>query len=67
VSPGRYHTAAGSTLVLSGRIGGIAELVFDWLEEGGCVECVPDPYPDDGCLTWTCEHCEGGSTLWIED
>lgn len=64
---GTYHTAAGSTLELSGEHGGRAVVEFDWLEEGGCCDCVPIPYPDHGELTWTCDECGGGHAVWIPD
>lgn len=59
---GVYSTAAGSTVKLSGRHGGIAETAFDWFEEpDACCECRVDPYPQDGRLTWECDYCGGGS------
>lgn len=59
---GRYRTVAGSEVVISGRHGGRAEVTFDWLEElSACPDCVVDPYPHDGELTWECDHCGGGS------
>lgn len=61
---GRYHTKAGSTLEISGKYSGIATLDFDWLEEGGCIDCEPNPYPeeDDGewFVVWACDYCGGG-------
>lgn len=61
---GVYITKAGSTVTISGKYSGIAEVDFDWLEEGGCIECEPHPYPspNDGGwdLIWDCEECGGG-------
>ena len=58
---GTYTTLAGSVVSISGAHAGIVEVSFDWLEEGACVECVVDPYPSDGRLTWSCAECGGGS------
>lgn len=66
---GKYKTAAGSTVELSGRNGGISLVNFDWLEEpNACIDCQADPYPEDFgtgelYLTWSCSNCEGGSAL----
>jgi len=66
---GTYHTAAGSTLTVSGEHGGTRELEFDWLEEeNACIDCVPEPYEDDeGHLVWHCEVCGRGDAKWIPD
>jgi hypothetical protein len=59
---GTYRTAAGSTLKISGKHGGIVEVDFDWLEEpDACLDCSPSPYPDEDFLTWQCDYCGGGS------
>ena len=61
MNPGTYRTSAGSIVTLSGAHGGIAEVEFDWFEESdACIDCVVNPYPDDGYLTWDCEECGGG-------
>jgi hypothetical protein len=58
---GTYRTKAGSTLTISGKHSGIAEVEFDWLEEGACCDCQANAYPDDdGFLTWDCDECGGG-------
>ena len=62
-----YRTRAGSIVRISGKHGGIAEVEFDWLEEGGCFDCKVNPYPaDDGYdwyMTWDCEYCGGGKAI----
>ncbi len=59
---GKYRTKAGSTMTISGKHGGISDVSFDWVEEdNACVDCQPDPYDEDGYLTWNCDHCDGGS------
>ena len=55
-----YKTAAGSTMKISGKHGGIYEVDFDWFEEGGCYNCEPSAREDDGFLVWYCEECGGG-------
>ena len=62
----KYRTANGSTLELSGKHGGISHVVFDWLEESGCVDCQAEPYPEefdenDLRLVWHCTYCGGGN------
>ena len=61
---GTYKTRAGSIVTISGRYSGIAEVDFDRLEENACIDCEPDPYPeDDGdgyYLKWHCDYCGGG-------
>lgn len=49
-------------MTIGGPHGGISEVEFDWLEEGGCIDCVPHAYDDDGYLVWDCDQCGGGST-----
>jgi len=63
---GKYKTVNGSTLEISGKYGGIAKVDFDWLEEGACIDCQCEPYPekfDDGDwrLIWNCKYCGGGN------
>lgn len=58
---GHYRTAAGSEMWVSGKHGGISKVEFDWLEEGGCIDCEPNAYDDEGILIWTCDECGGGS------
>ena len=63
---GKYHTSNGSLLEITGQYGGIVDLSFDRFEEGACIECQPDPYPDsDGYLVWRCNHCDGGKSQWL--
>ena len=57
---GQYKTAAGSTMTISGKHGGISTVDFDWLEEEACIECQPEPYDADGYLVWQCDYCGGG-------
>lgn len=57
---GKYRTAEGSTVVISGKHNGIATVEFDWLEENACCDCRVNPYPEDGYLTWDCDECGGG-------
>lgn len=57
---GKYRTERGSKLTISGEHGGISEVDFDWLEEGACLDCEPEPYDDDGYLVWHCDVCDGG-------
>jgi hypothetical protein len=63
---GTYRTAAGSTVQISGKHAGVFyTAIFDWLEEGGCIECTASHIPvridGDWCLTWDCEECGGGA------
>lgn len=66
---GAYITQAGSIVRISGKHSGIAEVDFDWLEEDACIDCKPNPYPeDDGdslILTWSCNYCSGGHATLI--
>jgi hypothetical protein len=57
---GLYKTAAGSTLRVFGKHGGCFHVDFDWLEEGGCIDCSVSPCPDDGYMIWSCDYCGGG-------
>jgi ribosomal protein L37AE/L43A len=50
---------------ISGERGGRSAVEFDWLEEGGCPECQPEPYEQDGRLVWYCGECGGGSAELI--
>jgi len=63
---GLYKTFHGSIVRISGQYGGIVEVDFDWLEEGGCVGCQVQPYPEefgsnDWRLVWHCDICGGGN------
>lgn len=63
---GKYKTKNDSIIEISGKYSGIARVDFDWLEEGGCIDCIPEPYPEefdegDFRLIWYCEHCGGGN------
>ena len=62
-----YKTAAGSVVTISGKHGGIIDVDFDWLEEGGCIDCFPalDPREID-YLYWHCDFCGGGKAKLIE-
>ena len=60
LKPGKYKTAAGSTMTISGKHGGKSEVEFEVFDEGGCFDCVPEAYDDDGYLVWRCEQCGGG-------
>jgi hypothetical protein len=62
---GEYRTAKGSTLVVSGPHGGRQGVSFDWLEEGGCIECRVVSLDDEGYLVWSCTECGGGRSEWI--
>lgn len=54
---GEYRTTAGSVVTVTGAHCGIVRIEFDWLEEGGCIDCEPEPYPVDGDLLWHCNEC----------
>jgi len=59
--PGNYKTKSGSTMTISGECGGISKVDFDWFEEpSACCDCVPEPYDEDGFLSWNCEYCGHG-------
>ena len=58
---GHYRTANGSEMWISGKVGGISEVSFDWLEESACCDCRPVAYAQDGRLAWECSECGGGS------
>ena len=63
---GTYTTKNGSTVIIHGRHGGKVSVEFDWLEEdNACCDCVVNPYPEDGFLTWSCDVCGGGSAELI--
>lgn len=67
---GKYRTAAGSTVEISGEHGGISTIDFDWFEEDACFDCEVQPYPeqfgeDDWRLVWNCEYCSGGNAELI--
>lgn len=70
---GKYRTKAGSTVKISGKHGGISNVLFDWFEEeNACIECYADPYPQDWGdgthhLVWSCEDCPGGSAELFPD
>lgn len=61
LSNGHYRTAAGSEMWISGEHRDKSKVEFDWLEEGGCIECNVEPYDQDGMLVWHCDECGGGS------
>lgn len=58
---GHYRTAAGSVMRVSGERCGASEVEFDWLEEGGCIDCEASAYDVDGQLVWSCDECGGGN------
>jgi len=58
---GHYITESGSEMRISGEHGGISTVDFDWLEEGGCFDCAPEPYDQDGYLVWHCAECGGSA------
>lgn len=64
---GRYRTANGSRMCVSGTHAGIREVVFDWLEEGACIDCIAEAYEVDGRLIWNCDYCGGGSAELYPD
>lgn len=70
---GKYRTAKGSTVEISGKHSGITRVDFDWVEEeGACVDCEPEPYPEDygdgdWRLVWTCEFCGEGNAKLIRE
>ena len=57
---GKYITAKGSTMAISGEFGGKSKVSFDWYEEDACDECIPELYDVDGYLVWHCDVCDGG-------
>ena len=59
---GKYRTANGSTMEISGTRGGISRVDFDWLEEGACLDCRVRAYEHDGNMIWECDYCDGGRT-----
>jgi len=58
---GTYKTKAGSIVTVSGMHNGSFDVEFDWLEEGGCIECIHHVDHLEEALVWDCEYCEGGS------
>jgi hypothetical protein len=58
-------TEAGSTVRLKGAHGGDITIDFDWLEEGGCIDCEVDLDASRDTnwrrLVWACISCDGGS------
>ena len=57
---GKYRTAAGSLMEISGTYGGISRVDFDWIEEGACCDCKVNAYEDGGDMCWSCDYCDGG-------
>lgn len=64
---GRYRTEKGSTMKVYGRYAGKSQVNFDWLEEGACCDCKPEPYDDEGSLVWHCDQCGGGKAKLFID
>lgn len=57
-----YVTAKGSVVRPYSKASW--EIEFDWLEEGACVEAVPEVDSADCGLTWSCACCcDDGS--WV--
>jgi len=57
----RYRSAAGSLVEISGEHRGITTIVFDWFEEGACIEARPVAEVSDRrypWLSWSCD-CHG--------
>ena len=63
-----YHTEAGSLVTLSGKFYGASNILFDWFEEGACIEARPTVDMSDAnepWLIWECECCgQGQSRLY---
>jgi len=69
---GNYSTKNGSRVTIFGKRNGCSQVDFDWFEEGGCVDCIPQPYPEkydnnDVRLVWHCDVCGGGSAKLYKD
>lgn len=63
---GVYETENGSTVEIFGKHSGGSRVSFDWFEEGGCLDCESQAYPEkydenDVRLVWNCDYCGGGS------
>lgn len=63
---GEYRTKSGSTMRIYGSRSERRDIVFDWLEEGACIECDVDSMPEQDhegrwFLFWGCNDCGGGS------
>ncbi len=63
---GKYETAAGSTVTISGKHSGIFDIAFDWVEEKACFDCKPEYNYRDHMLEWSCTECGGGSAELTE-
>ena len=60
-----WRTKAGSTVTVSGEHNGVYSFVFDWFEEGACLNAIFGLDADiadenDAWLRWDCECCEPG-------
>ena len=64
---GIYRTEAGSIVEITGKHCGVVSVDFDWFEEGGCCDCVPEPYPEEDLLVWNCVLCGGGSAKLFKE
>lgn len=64
---GRYTTAAGSQVRPISEASW--EIVFDWLEEGACIEAVPEVDTAERALFWSCACCDetGLAPLALEE
>lgn len=64
----RYRTASGSTVKVVGAHAGIVDILFDWIEEGACIEANPVAEisdPGDAILTWWCDCCGAGNAALV--
>ena len=64
---GRYKTANGSTMEITGKYCGISTVSFDWSAEDACIDCKVQVYAEDGFLIWDCDYCGGGRAELFED
>lgn len=62
---GKYKTENGSTVTITGKHCGIVTIQFDWLEEGGCIDCEPSTDVNEDVLYWSCDYCGGGQVRHI--
>jgi hypothetical protein len=64
---GRYRTAAGSLVTISGAHARNYAIDFDWFEEEACIECHPSVDFESCRLVWDCDYCDGGSAELIPE
>lgn len=67
MTPGTYRTAAGSTLEIVERAGGLYRLKFSRQAEGACPCCYVITAYTGGSLVWECDTCSsgGGIAAWV--